>query len=314
MNGAFDYIGFAPEAAPEYDYAEDGMSSIQKPSTPTENHSTANGSNTQDYLNSQKLIYSCYVSMETTEFTKTIELVNDLISKYDGFVESNYTSDRAYDWYYESYNKTHGTLESEMVIRIPTQHYEEFLSNVSGLGKVMSRNEDVQNITKNYSDTTTTITVLEKEEALLLNMMDECVSIADMMSVESRLSEVQRQLAIYRSSLNTMDVDIAFSTITLSIEEVVEYTYTPPAQLSFIERFVKACGDSFKSFVEFVQDLIIGVIFILPYITICILLVFIVKMCVKKRRVRKQKKVETQKKTVETVDEVTTNNDPNQTN
>ena len=265
------YDEAAPEAAPEAP-----MSSEGKPSQ----------SATQEYLSNQKLIYSSNVEIETLTFEETTNAVRSMIEKYDGFVESDYVSDDSWNWYYSDYKKTNGTMEERIVIRIPTENYKSFLEDLTGTGKVISKSENVENITKSYNDTTTTIEVLEKERDMLLDMMDQATSIQDMITVEERLSEIQRNLALLNSSKNEMDVDIAFSTITVNIREVVEYTRVIEEE-TFGQRVVNAIKDSTESFGDFLSGLVIVLIFMCPYLVIIALIVIVIIVCVKRKKNKK---------------------------
>ena len=71
-----------------------------------------------------------------------------------------------------------------------------------------------------YNDQSILIESLEKQETRLLEMMDKAETIEDMITIESRLSEVQTQLNQARNTLAGYDTDIDYSTINVQIEEV----------------------------------------------------------------------------------------------
>lgn len=253
---------------------------------------TDDSGDTESYLDSQKLIYTCDLRIETLTFNETVKSIKDLIAKYDGFIESDQLTDDSYDWYYSSYNKTRGTLSEYIVIRVPTQSYNAFLNDVEGSGKLINKSERVENITKSYNDTATTISVLEKERDMLLSMMDQCTEISEMITVESRLSEVQRSLALYNNQLHGMDMDIAFSTVTINVREVIEYTRTPVEDPTFPERVAEAISDSCESFMSVMADLTIVMIFLAPYLAIALVVLIIILITVKtKKRKEREKKV-----------------------
>ena len=105
---------------------------------------TENNGDTASYLDSQKLIYTCNLRIETLTFNDTVKNIKDLITKYNGFIESDQVTDDSYDWYYSSYNKTRGTLSEYIVIRIPTKSYNAFLNDVEGNGKLINKSENVE--------------------------------------------------------------------------------------------------------------------------------------------------------------------------
>ena len=246
-------------------------------------------SDTDLYLDSQKLIYNCNIEMETLTFPETIAEIKAMIKEYEGFIESDSMSDDSWNWYYSEYKKNSGTMYERIVARIPTKNYNTFVNALDGSGKIMSKSENVINITKSYNDTSTTIEMLEKEEEMLLTMMEQCATIQEMLSVESRLSEVQQRLAIYRSSLGDMDMDIAFSTVTISIREVKEHTKPVAEELKFIERFVDAVKDSAEEFIDFAEDVIIFLVYVAPYAVVCAVVIVVIKITTKNKKADKKK-------------------------
>jgi hypothetical protein len=258
----------------------DEESSIE-PESPNMSDAT---SDTDLYLNNQKLIYSCNIEMETLTFVDAVAEIKAMIRQYEGFVESDSMSDDSWNWYYEDYKKNGGTLKERIVIRIPTEHYSNFVNALGESGKIMNKSERVTNITKSYNETSTIIKMLEQEEKTLLEMLGRCNTIQEMLSVESRLSEVQRKLAIYKNELGNMDIDIAFSTITIQIREVMEYTRVVENELTFFERFVEAIDDSCESFLDVLSNCVIAFVYMAPYIVGGLIVFVVIRVVIKKKR------------------------------
>lgn len=240
-----------------------------------ETEKQASESDTNGYLENQKLIYECNLEIQTLKFNDSIKTIKSLIEKYNGFVESDKVSDDSYDWFYKDYEKKYGTMSELMVVRIPSESYDEFLKEVGDIGKVINKSEKMTNITKTYNNTLAVIEMLEKEEDLLLKMMDKSTTISEMITIEQRLSEVQKELAVEKSSKETMDVDVAFSTVTINVEEVMEYSKAT-SEKTFADKIFEAFKRSFSGFGNFLTELCVFVILIFPYILIVIAIIFII--------------------------------------
>ena len=244
----------------------------------------------------QKLIYTCDMKMETTEFEKTMNELNRLIVEYKGFIEADSRSDNASDWYYSSYKKKNGSLSAYVVIRIPTENYEAFLSDLEGQGRIRSKNSSVENITRTYRDTETTIKALKTQEERLLEMLKNCETIEDMITVEARLTEVQTQLQIYESRLSGMDMDVAYSTVNLTVTEVLEYTpeEQPVYTSTFLDRLKNTLRDTWDGFLDFLENFLFFLIRVTPILLVLGiffgLIVLIIVSSVKSRRKRRAKK------------------------
>ena len=66
--------------------------------------------------------------------------------------------------------------------------------------------------------------MLETEQQRLLELLETAESLDDILTIESRLTEVQYELDSKESQLRTYDNQIDYSTVYLDINEVVRYT------------------------------------------------------------------------------------------
>ena len=248
------------------------------------------GTDESGSLAEQKLIYTADITIQTQTFQDTFSAVKDAISKVGGFVESESTTDSAWNWYYSDYRKSSGTLRSYITVRVPSSKYREFLDLLEGTdGKITSRSEYVQNITKRYNDQSILIESLEKQETRLMEMMDKAETIEDMITIESRLSEVQTQLNQARNTLAGYDTDVNYSTINVQIEEVIQYS-SQKVQQTFLERLGNTFTRSWRDFGEFMQDLILAIVYLLPVIIVVVIILVILRPFFSKWNAKRKEK------------------------
>lgn len=114
----------------------------------------------------EKLVYHCNLEIETLDYAATMTSVKAAIAKYSGVIQSESESDSGHDWYYESYRKTSGTLHNYLEVRIPSKDYNNFLEELGGVGKVISKTTSVDNISQKYYDTTAQIEALRIQEKI----------------------------------------------------------------------------------------------------------------------------------------------------
>ena len=244
----------------------------------------------------QKLVYTCSMEIQTLTFSETAQKVREMIRQYNGIIESESTTDSDYEWYRNDGFKKQGTLSTYLVIRIPTEKYEDFLKSLEGAGgKITNRSMDVQNITRVYNDQTVYIESLEKQEARLLQMMEQAQTIEEMITVEERLTEVQTELNQARSRLSGMDTDVAYSTISLSLQEVVKYTDTT-VKKTFFERTGAVISESFSGFLRTLELLLDIIIYLLPYIVLFGGIALIILFATKKQRAARRQEREEMRK------------------
>lgn len=264
-NGIYD-----GEYLPEEDlnYEEDNQ--VQEESSPEET--------------SQKLVYEANIRLETTEYSETLKAIKQLIKDNNGLIENEY--EQSENSYYDNTSLFFNTLK----IRVPSDNYETFLSGLSGQGNIVSKETSTKNITKNYYNTSATIDALKIQQERLLEMMKNAQSVEDMITIESRLTEVETELKQYQAELSSMDTDVAYSTINIDIEEVAEYTENgePIKTNKFIDRLKNTIEETIDSVQIFFEGILFGIIRLAPFIVIFgIIGIPIYKVC-KKRKINKK--------------------------
>ena len=234
--------------------------------TGTEAGTSENGAEdtTEEVNPDEKLVYTCDMRMQTLTYDETLANVRAEISKVGGIIESENETNSGTNWYYDDYNKTRGEKSIYLTVRIPSKNYKGFLESLEGQGKILSKNSYVENITRRYHDTEAVIRNLEMQEERLQAMMEQARTIEDMITIETRLTEVQTQLDQNRTYLSSMDTDVAFSTVNLTIEEVVRYSTDPPKTLTFVDRLHNALVGSWSNFLSFLETILFAAIYIAP--------------------------------------------------
>ena len=225
---------------------------------------------TDPVLTSEKLVYNGSLTVQTLKYEDTVNSVRSFIHQKNGIIEYEYEYDTNYNWYYTADSHS-GTKHLNLTIRIPTEYFEEFLNAMDGYGKVTSKTSTVENITRRYNDVTVQIEALQIQQDRLLEMMDKAETIEDMILVEQRLTEVQTQLNSYKNMRESMDTDVKYSTITMTVDEVKEYNDTHP---NFFQQIGEAFVDGFKSFFYNAEDFLIALVYALPYLIIFGLVLF----------------------------------------
>ena len=117
-------------------------------------------------------------------------------------------------------------------------------------------------------------------------MMDKAETIEDMIAVESRLSEVERQLNSYKTDLSQMDKDVEFSTVYIDLQEVKRYTETVE-KTTFREKLGFAFEDAISSFRDFCEGVILFVVRNFPFLIIFAIVVALIVRWLAKRRAQK---------------------------
>jgi hypothetical protein len=255
-------VGTAPASPP-----------VAREESPAEAGAADNGSSNfgrgiSSPLEPEKVITTIHLNFETTEFDKTNEELYKLIEKYKGYIEY---SNLSYNHYYNNNKYRYG----EFAIRIPKENIASFKTELNAIGNLTSESTNKQDVTKQYTDTESRLKVVETKEARLLALLEKAEKIEDIIALENQLSEVIYEKENLKASLLTLDDKIEFSTIYINIQEVAKVTATETIDTTFATKVKNAFNDSLYFFKDAVEDLIIALIYLLPFLVIISVVVFI---------------------------------------
>ena len=234
-------------------------------------------------INYEKLVYEASISMETKEFDTAITNINDLVKEYKGFIENK---DMNNNGYYDDYGNWVITYRNYyLTVRIPTNRFDEFNSAINAFGNVTNYNDKVTNISQRYYNRVAFLESYENQLEVLQDMYNRAETISELIEIEARISEVQGEITSITTEIQSMDMDVAYSTITLNVREVRDYTESyRGTQVRYIDKVKAAFVNGFENFVEFLEDLSIFLIENMYFLAIAaVIIIFIVK----KRRKKK---------------------------
>ena len=266
-----------PEAA--YDMAYDGDSGFVTGSTAARKES---GSETPEE-NPEKIIYSADATVETTEFDKSIEELNAMLSEAGGFVESSSVNGSNY---YDSSRGKVSRRTASYTLRIPSAKFGGMMDALSTLGNVPYTHMYTENVTAQYYDVEARMKAYQKQEERLLEMMDLAETVEDIITIEDKLTDVRYRIDSLQSSLNNWDRRVSYSTLSLTVQEVQVYTPEAVTKITYGQRLANAFKDSLKNAGEFFQDLLVFLVSALPTLVILAVLFFVLRPLLKKLHAR----------------------------
>lgn len=234
----------------------------------------------------EKLIYSASATVETTEFDGTIEKLSALVEQYGGFVESSSVNGSNYYTQSRGYSSTRC---ASYVIRVPSEKFSALMGSLSTLGNVPYSHTYTENITAQYYDTDARLTAYQAQEARLLEMMEAAKTVEDLIAIEEKLTELRYQIESLQSTLKNWDRQVAYSTLDLEVQEVVEYT--PESRMSYGQELALALSSGLKRTGEFFKDLLLAIVGALPALVIlAVVLAILIPVWKKRRKARKARK------------------------
>ena len=240
---------------------------------------TIGGSTSSDtgVITDRKLIRKVNMSAETENMDLLLENLSQRIHDLSGYVESR--------------NVQNGSLyastrhrSAELVIRIPADQLDLFITHVEGISNIVSTQETSDDVTLQYVATESRLKVLKAEEERLLNFMAQAKSVSELLEIEARLTQVRSELETVTSQLNVYDNLVSYGTVRLRITEVREYTVVEEDPTLW-ERIATGFTGSIRNLGKILSGLLVFAISALPYLVIPgILLVLILILYRRKKK------------------------------
>ncbi|MBQ2802809.1 MAG: DUF4349 domain-containing protein [Lachnospiraceae bacterium] len=218
----------------------------------------------------RKLIKTVDMDVETQAFEQLMNTIQTEVTELGGYIESMNTYNGS------AYSARRANKSASLTIRIPKDKLDSFLNTVSGAGNVVRRFDNVEDVTLQYVDMESHRDVLKAEQERLLEFLAQAETIEDMITLESRLSDVRYQLESMESQLRTFDNQVDYSTVIIDVSEVE--LYTPVEEETIGERIVNGFQNSLdeigKAFVEFMVWFIVT----LPYMVVSAIIITIIAL------------------------------------
>lgn len=246
-NAAADMPAESPEYNPspeaDYDYGYVADSKLESNSGVAD---SAGGTDTAITPENQKLIRRIYLDAETEDMDALLSQVLARVNELGGYVEAR-------EVYNGSMYNSKRYRNASLTIRIPAAKLDSFVSHVTDVSNVTSNREETDDVTLQYVAIESRIKALETEQETLLDLMAKADNMSDLLTIESRLTDVRYELENISSQLRVYDNQINYGTIYLNITEVVEYTEPEPENgwqrmASGFVKSLKGVGNGLKEF------------------------------------------------------------------
>ena len=243
----------APEAAPEAAPMEPMGEEVLFDESASET-----GGNSTTLPENQKLIRTVYMDAETQSMTELLVWMDGRVAALGGYYEQKSV--------YRRGSRDDGSFyhSGDFMIRIPAENLDQFVAQVGENANVTSSSESTENVTLQYVSTQSRVEALEVEQARLLELLENAENMEDLLTIESRLTDVRWELENYASQLRVLDNQVNYSTIHLSVWEVDKPTVVAERTVwqKIGDGFSENAGDMWDGLV----NTFIWLITVIPYL------------------------------------------------
>jgi len=178
--------------------------------------------------------------------TEASEIVEGAGGRIDGRSESGRGED--------------GARRAYLTVRIPSEKVNDTVEQLRELGEVTDISIDKQDVTAVAQDLDARITALQASVDRLLGLMSQAATTADLIAIETSLSERQASLESLQAQKRSLDDQIDLSTISLTLQTPAAVAGELPGD------FLGGLSAGWSGFVAFLNGLIVVIGVLLPWL------------------------------------------------
>ncbi|HEV7564482.1 MAG TPA: DUF4349 domain-containing protein [Microbacteriaceae bacterium] len=167
----------------------------------------ASGANNLALPSDRKVVTTGTVSLTVADPLAAASSATQTVTAAGGRVDSR-TEQPATD-------TTHAS--ATLVLRIPSAKLDATLTTLQRLGRVDNVTLNASDVTTQVKDIDARITALQTSVDRLLGLLSKATTVADMITIESALSERQAELDSLKSQQTYLNDQVSMSTITLEL-------------------------------------------------------------------------------------------------
>lgn len=166
---------------------------------------------------------------------------------------------------------------AELTVRIPTDKLTATLESIKKLGTVERVEQGQQNVTAEVRDLESRIKALRASVDRLIALMADADTTADLISIESALSERQATLESLEAQKRSLDDLVAMSTYTIQLGTEADAPVDEP------DTFLSGLAAGWEAFVGFFSFLLVAFGVLLPWLALIGVALFIILVLVRRR-------------------------------
>jgi hypothetical protein len=151
-----------------------------------------------------KIIRTGSLQLEVTDVTAAINSGRSAIQGMGGYIGAS-----------QQYNDGE-SIVATISYRVPADRWEDALAALRALGTEVGEQTDTADVTGQLVDLDARIRNLRASESALVKHLSDSAKVADILEIESRLSEVRGQIEQLSAQKASLDDQVAYATLTVT--------------------------------------------------------------------------------------------------
>lgn len=194
---------------------------------------------------------------------------------------------KLYGAYYsnENLNNTDWETTYSLTVRIPSVHFESFISAIEqGKGEVLYKEIDARDVTEQFIDLETRLQNKRAYAKKYKDLLKRAKTVKEILEIEEKIRYIEEEIESTSGRLKYLGDLVDYSTLKLNIHKKKDFKYNPDKRDKFSERIKQSLSKGWYGFVDFLLDLVM----IWPFWIIIVLIIYLLKRIRRKRKQNKE--------------------------
>lgn len=211
-------------------------------------------------LTANDIIRTASLTVQVKDVPKALDEARTTVENAGGFVGDESTS-----------RDTDGHERTRVVLRVPTEKYDEVLTALQGAGRLIDRTAKAEDVTDQVVDVDSRIRSQRASVARVRELMDRATRLSDVVTLEGELSSREADLEALLAQQASLKDRTGLATITLSLSE------TPVKKAAKDDRpgFLDALAGGWGVFVTMLRWIVLAIGAVLPFAVLAALLLLV---------------------------------------
>ncbi|WP_367320254.1 DUF4349 domain-containing protein [Streptomyces sp. HUAS ZL42] len=217
-------------------------------------------SSTPPKLTANSIIRTASLTVQVKNVPKALDQARTATENAGGYVADETTT-----------RDEKGNEQTRVVLRVPTERYEQVLADLEGTGRLLDRAAKAQDVTDQVVDVESRIQSQRASVARIRELMDRATKLSDVVTLEGELSSREADLEALLAQQASLKDRTSMATITVSL------TRTPvkKAEKDDDPGFLDALAGAWHAFVTMLRWIAVVLGAVLPFAAVAVLVLLV---------------------------------------
>ncbi|WLW51544.1 DUF4349 domain-containing protein [Streptomyces sp. YU58] len=211
-------------------------------------------------LTASHIIRTASLTVRVKDVPKALDKARTTVENAGGYV-GNETTTRVEE----------GGEETEVVLRVPVDKYDEVLADLEGTGTLLDRTAKAQDVSDQVVDVESRITSQRASVTRIRELMDRATRLSDVVTLEGELSTRQAELESLLARQESLKDRTTLATITLSLHEPAHEAVAKDDDPGIVD----ALAGGWDAFVTMLRWIVVVLAAVLPFAAVLALLLLV---------------------------------------